>query len=136
MKLNAYSIYDQTGTFCKVQVLPESSPPPENSVAGHFCNMRHYFDIGQQRVVQLPLPPTPHHTFNYTTKQWIDPRTAETQWVVVRTERNKLLVGSDWTQMPDAPDANKSAWSDYRQALRDITTQADPFNIVWPVAPA
>jgi len=23
----------------------------------------------------------------------------------------------------------------YRQALRDITQQADPFNIIWPIEP-
>jgi len=27
---------------------------------------------------------------------------------------------------------DKTAWATYRQALRDITTQADPFNITWP----
>lgn len=27
---------------------------------------------------------------------------------------------------------NKVAWATYRQALRDITLQADPLNIVWP----
>lgn len=53
------------------------------------------------------------------------------QWAVVRAERNKLLADCDWTQLPDAS-ADAAAWAVYRQALRDITSQANPFNIVWP----
>jgi hypothetical protein len=53
------------------------------------------------------------------------------QWDVVRAERNKLLADCDWTQLPDAP-VDAAAWAAYRQALRDITSQANPFNIVWP----
>jgi len=37
----------------------------------------------------------------------------------------------------DAPiTAEKRAeWVAYRQALRDLTTQTDPFNITWPASP-
>lgn len=55
------------------------------------------------------------------------------QWIVIRAERNNLLAASDWTQLPDAS-ADAAAWATYRQALRDITTQANPFSIVWPEA--
>ena len=58
-----------------------------------------------------------------------------TQWIVIRAERNRLLVASDWTQLPDAS-ADAATWATYRQALRDITTQANPFAIVWPQGPA
>ena len=60
---------------------------------------------------------------------------AETQWAVVRIERNKLLAESDWTQLPDAP-VDAAVWATYRQELRDITTQADPFAIIWPESPS
>ena len=60
---------------------------------------------------------------------------AKAQWNVIRAERNKLLVESDWTQLPDAP-VDAAAWATYRQALRDITTQANPFAIVWPQGPS
>jgi hypothetical protein len=56
------------------------------------------------------------------------------QWNIIRAERNKLLVESDWTQLPDAP-VDAAAWATYRQALRDITDQANPFVIVWPESP-
>lgn len=58
------------------------------------------------------------------------------KWNIVRDQRNALLAQSDWTQLPDVPLATKEAWATYRQALRDITDQSDPFNIVWPTPPA
>ena len=56
------------------------------------------------------------------------------QWVLIRTERNRLLAECDWTQLADAP-VDPFAWITYREALRDITVQEDPFNLIWPVAP-
>jgi hypothetical protein len=58
----------------------------------------------------------------------------EAQWAIVRAERNKLLSDCDWTQLPDAP-VDAAAWVVYRQALRDVTNQNNPFNIEWPVLP-
>lgn len=87
------------------------------------------------RVHPLTPKPTPHHVFNYTTKQWEDPRTLETEWPLVRARRNALLSACDWTQLPDVPLAAKEAWAAYRQALRGVTGQPDPFNISWPQAP-
>lgn len=55
-------------------------------------------------------------------------------WAYIRDKRNSLLAASDWTQLPDAP-VDAAAWAVYRQELRDITTQADPFNIIWPTKP-
>lgn len=53
----------------------------------------------------------------------------------VRIDRNNRLADCDWTQLADAP-VDSLAWANYRQALRDITTQAGfPHNIVWPTQP-
>lgn len=52
-----------------------------------------------------------------------------------RTERNRLLSESDWTQISDAT-VDKAAWATYRQALRDLPQQAGfPTTINWPVKP-
>jgi len=56
----------------------------------------------------------------------------------VRAERNAKLTACDWTQLDDAPltEAAKIVWQNYRQALRDITSQSEfPINVVWPEAP-
>jgi len=53
----------------------------------------------------------------------------------IRSERNRKLSESDWTQLTDSP-VNKTTWATYRQALRDITNQAKfPSEITWPVSP-
>ena len=59
----------------------------------------------------------------------------ENQWFVVRQTRNELLTECDWTQLADIPSETKTIWSDYRQSLRDITSQTNPFSITWPVKP-
>lgn len=58
-------------------------------------------------------------------------------WEGIRADRNARLATCDWTQLPDAPLTNvqTSEWATYRQELRDITEQADPFAVVWPTAP-
>mgnify|MGYP001321059847 FL=1 len=54
----------------------------------------------------------------------------------LRNEGNRLLVESDWTQLPDVPEATKNAWQTYRQELRDITkTYQSLDTVVWPTKP-
>jgi len=53
----------------------------------------------------------------------------------VRNSRTQMLKDSDWTQIADST-ADKQAWAAYRQALRDITSQAGfPWTIDWPTQP-
>jgi hypothetical protein len=59
----------------------------------------------------------------------------ENQWFIVRTQRNELLTECDWTQLADIPTETKELWQSYRQTLRDITSQSNPFSINWPVKP-
>jgi hypothetical protein len=56
----------------------------------------------------------------------------------VRRERNIKLTECDWTQLNDTPldNAAKIQWTAYRQALRDVPSQAGfPHNVVWPTKP-
>ena len=59
----------------------------------------------------------------------------ENQWESVRVQRNELLTESDWTQLSDISTETKELWQTYRQSLRDITSQSNPFNIIWPTKP-
>ena len=61
---------------------------------------------------------------------------AANEWIEVRSLRDMYLQGSDWTQLSDVSNVDKTAWATYRQELRDITTQVDPFNITWPTKPS
>ena len=65
-----------------------------------------------------------------------DERALEQEADEVRTQRDALLVESDWAVLPDAPVADEQAWKDYRQALRDVPQQTGfPTDINWPTKP-
>tara|TARA_R110001592_G_scaffold159901_2_gene391805 strand:+ start:3676 stop:3957 length:282 start_codon:yes stop_codon:yes gene_type:complete len=54
--------------------------------------------------------------------------------VSVREERDALLAACDWKACSDV--TMSDAWRDYRQALRDVSTQASfPSSITWPTEP-
>lgn len=61
----------------------------------------------------------------------------EEKWVEVRIMRDALLAQSDWTQFQDSPISGTTLaeWQTYRQSLRDVTSQPNPFNLSWPVKP-
>ncbi|NCX82346.1 MAG: hypothetical protein EBX42_12230 [Betaproteobacteria bacterium] len=54
----------------------------------------------------------------------------------MRCERNEKLTACDWTDTFSARarlgEERFTAWQTYRQALRDITLQEDPYALVWP----
>lgn len=59
----------------------------------------------------------------------------------IQEHRFSLLARTDYLIMPDypLPPDVKTAWSDYRQALRDITTDQPNAmfdDVVWPVPPS
>jgi len=58
-------------------------------------------------------------------------------WARLRTERNALLVSSDWTQYNDSPldDEAKADWAEYREELRDLPESTDPADPTWPHDP-
>tara|TARA_R100001443_G_scaffold47502_1_gene60127 strand:- start:78 stop:518 length:441 start_codon:yes stop_codon:yes gene_type:complete len=59
--------------------------------------------------------------------------TAE-KWVEIRQDRDWKLQKTDWRASSDL--TLSDAWKNYRQALRDIPTQASPFAITWPTEPS
>jgi hypothetical protein len=62
----------------------------------------------------------------------------EIKWSEVRSGRDSLLSESDWTQFNDSPISGSTLtdWQTYRQSLRDITNQSDPYDITWPSIPS
>lgn len=69
-------------------------------------------------------------------QEFLAKRAAE-QWSIIRTQRDQLLKETDWVTIRsiDTNQPMSLAWSVYRQALRDITLQSDPFQIQWPEKP-
>tara|TARA_R110000868_G_C10769442_1_gene754595 strand:- start:402 stop:815 length:414 start_codon:yes stop_codon:yes gene_type:complete len=82
-----------------------------------------------------PPPPTPPTEAEIAAQEAarLVVMTAEAA-VVVRATRTSLLVATDWRAVSDLVLSNE--WATYRQALRDVTDQADfPNEIAWPTQP-
>jgi hypothetical protein len=94
-----------------------------------------YYHLENGVLTETPASPGPTYNFDYTHNVWKDSRTINDVWTEVKQKRNLLISSSDWTQLSDIPQALKDKWIVYRQALRDITTQQDPYNITWPTPP-
>ena len=56
------------------------------------------------------------------------------QSYLIRAQRNSLIERTDWRAGSDVTLSDE--WKTYRQALRDVPTQSDPFNITWPTEPS
>jgi hypothetical protein len=137
-----YTIYNtQSGEILRiietVQDIELQLQTNEAYLQGKYNDITNWVKNGQ--ITSRPEPPTEFHSFDPQLEQWVDPRTQEQilseKWHQIRKQRNQLLQQSDWTQLPDVPIQTKELWATYRQQLRDVTNQADPFNITWPVTP-
>ena len=70
-----------------------------------------------------------------------DARLLADEWTRIRTERDKLLTESDWTQANDTPltDADVAKWKTYRTSLRDLpsdqSSKTKYSDITWPTKP-
>ena len=60
-------------------------------------------------------------------------------WMKLRSERDNLLLSSDFTQLGDIglSESKKTQWINYRQELRDLPANtSDPANPNWPTKPS
>jgi len=56
------------------------------------------------------------------------------KWARIRAQRDALLAACDWMANSDV--TMSDAWTTYRQALRDVPSQSDPDNVVFPEEPS
>lgn len=110
-------------------------------------------EFGVHMVQQTPIPNDYTKNISEGTPQLIDGvytqiwnQTDATQseidlkiqnkWEEIRVARNEILKECDWTVLPDSPVSSSiEEWKTYRQELRDLTSQSNPFEIVWPTHP-
>jgi hypothetical protein len=62
-----------------------------------------------------------------------DARLLADKWTAVRRDRDNRLSQTDYLALSDSTLADNM--KTYRQALRDVPSQADPDNITWPTKP-
>ena len=76
--------------------------------------------------------------WTYVDGAFVPPVPPALTWDDIRAERDWLLSQCDWTQVADSPltVAQKQAWADYRQALRNVPQDfPTPDDVAWPEAP-
>lgn len=136
-----YIVYEDLGKILKVGYCPDIDftlqvQGTEKIIEGIANPSTQYID--NNTVVDMPEKPQGEYRFNYSTKSWeFDRETAEKNAI---SKRNQLLKdGPDrispmwWASMTEQ---EQQAWTFYRQALLDITSQSDyPEFIVWPIKP-
>ena len=75
----------------------------------------------------------------YANSTWTAPAASTVSVDELRTERNRLLVASDFTQLLNAPftDVQIAAWATYREELRDLLAGYTPVeNPTYPTEPS
>ena len=123
-----YSIYNADGSFYMNVNCSKESLAPMIPDGGYFVEGK-----------QSKLSTCVGGTLSTPTEEQINNLNTENAFAVLRFERNKLLMKSDWTQSPDSPlsDSKKVEWASYRQQLRDLPSNtSDPENPNWPEKPS
>ncbi len=102
----------------------EPASIPENGISDGS-----YYEITEEEVVEIQM-------YRIKTDLEIEIE-LDGMWSFIRERRTIKLKECDWTQLSDSPltSEKKEEWQIYRQSLRDITLQSDPYNIVWPEEP-
>lgn len=145
--MKCFVIYDAGGAI-RMQALGQEAPAVDGMTAmeipGEVDITAHYVAAGvltaytdEQRATRA-APPHRRAAWSNTTMTWTDGRTTERAWADARARRDALLAASDWITVRaiEQGQAVPAPWAAYRQALRDITEQADPFGLTWPSLPA
>ena len=147
-----------TGVIESIQLAGGGDHPPEGVIPGsQQLKERHYIPVegweGKNETliyneyyrkdaawVHRGPPPNTYYQWSTDTEAWVFD---QTQFLKnVRTERDKRLFASDWTQVPDSPleVSVREDWKAYRQLLRDIpaTVESEVTSLDqlgWPATP-
>lgn len=112
----------------------------ENGKVSNLIEWDGETDVGDLQPVAIPAGVAVDIGHGYDGKTFAAPAPAPMPQASaddVRAQRDALLTASDWTQLADVPAATRTAWAPYRQALRDVPTQAGfPGAVTWPKAPS
>ena len=117
-----------------------------NNIEGTTYNIKYYASKRDAEEIK-DVDGNSHDPKQYVQSHFVgdddtkDARLLAEQWTLIRTERDRLLTSTDWTQGGDSPlgGSKKTEWATHRTLLRDLpsdqsskTTYAD---ITWPTEP-
>jgi hypothetical protein len=82
----------------------------------------------------IDRPPQPNDNYEWINGSW--QLNLERAAISIRQQRDRLLAKTDWTQGRDILETVSQKYVEYRQQLRDITSQPGfPEQITWPEPP-
>lgn len=112
-------------------------PPVEFDATTHRLGNIDYYLLGDKvyervDIVEIPTAPLPSEQDIILQQQL--------QWDEVRSMRDTKMQEFEWrysryerqVRLGVVPTDDLTAMDSYMQSLADITTQQDPFNIIWP----
>lgn len=141
----------------KIEIVAAQDPLIISLIRANMCS------TNNQTVVRETLPTGDEITYNGTAtpnqtyelseltydlnnNAWLTPpyRIMNITWDDIINARNGLLTASDGKIAPDMPDALKTIWTTYRQALRDLPTtfgrgtvnEIEAWKVKYPAHPA
>lgn len=142
-----YAVFDQSTGRCKQVFTAESQSNAETVCAegqvalpvdAGFAQDANYFD--GVALVPMPQKPSPHHIFNYTTKQWQDPRTLQdlkdAQWAKIKQARAAAIAAPLVTPYGtfDADEYSRTAITDSVLLLQTLSKRGQPQTIRFTLA--
>lgn len=86
--------------FCPPEMVEHQyDPETEGILDGEIDDSRYYIVNGEP--VEIPPRPSEHHTFDWSTHTWVDPRTLadlkNAKWEEIKHERNRVEFGGfEW----------------------------------------
>lgn len=116
-----YTFYNNNGEFDgRVEVKNGSLPPRKGwapyVVEGKYSSFSKFID---SEVIEMES----------------DVLTQE-RAIIVRRQRDDLLLKSDFSQLPNAPVEDAEVWEEYRTKLRELPEQSGfPHEVEWPKKP-
>lgn len=126
----------RTFTFPVGAELPSGVEPQAQELPPGVSAFTHFFCDRTQRFKPIPgRPEGAAWQFDHTEGAWV--ANLDIAWATVRAQRDARLAACDWVALRanERGEPVPAEWLAYRQALRDITQQADPLAVAWPAAP-
>ena len=143
-----YTIVECTDEDVEVRLVQLNEYINHNSLPGEALvyNIKFYASKRDAEEI-LDIDGNSHDPKQYVQSHFVgddsakDARILSDEWTRIRTERDRLLTESDWTQANDTPLASGKVteWGTYRTSLRDLpsdqSSKTKYSDITWPTKP-